>query len=150
MALGLAELYATVTQVGQIEPELFDLLQLSLQNLESHSFPAAALVWAELQLMRTEGVLPQWETCVETGRPIRAGVNRVSPAAGGLVDASVTAEVDQFEVAAEVLIGLARTAELDSPPLNLKRSEDCLWVLHRFWLHLAHGPLPAHSSLVRG
>jgi len=149
MALGLVELYATVTQAGQVDPDLFDLLEVSLRHLEAHPAPRAALVWAELRLMSAEGVLPRWERCVESDRPIQPGVNWVSPSAGGLVDPSVTGAVDKFEVAAEVLVGLARTAELDAPPERLRRDTDCLWVLHRLWMHLAHGPLPAHTSLLQ-
>jgi DNA repair protein RecO (recombination protein O) len=149
MALGLVELYAAITQAGQVDPELFDLLEVSLRQLESHPSARVALIWSELRLMAAEGVLPRWERCVESDRPLTAGANWVSPTAGGLVSASVPGVQDRFEVAAEVLVGLARTSELDEPPERLKRDADCLWVLHRFWLHLAHAPLPAHTALLQ-
>lgn len=149
MGLALTELYAAVTHPGQVDPELFDLLVTSLGHLERHPTPTAALVWCELKLMEAEGVHAQWLRCVHTGAEVRETPAWLSPSAGGYLSPQEAIEArDRFQARIEVLAGLQKTSELPEPPPRLKFDVECLRVLHRFWLHLAHTSLPAHVALL--
>ena len=151
-ALALLELYAAVVPYEQPEADLYDLLFRSLQELESHEKPLAALVWAELQLLSYAGFLPSFEVCAVSGQHLRmaAAMPFVSPNAGGYVSNSESqAFDDRFKVRLEVLVGLARTAELDQPPANLKLAEECAIALFPFWRHVAEAALPANDTVVK-
>lgn len=151
MGLALTELYAAVTHPGQVDPDLFDLLVTSLGHLEKHPSPIAALVWCELRLMEAEGVHAQWLRCVHTGVEVKETPAWLSPSAGGYLCPGEAIEArDRFQARIEVLAGLQKTSELPEPPPRLKFDAECLRVLHRFWLHLAHTPLPAHAALLGG
>lgn len=147
--LALAELYAAVTHPGQVDPDLFDLLIVSLEVLASLPEPKAAMVWAELRLMEIEGVAASWTHCTARGTTLAENPAWVSPSAGGHLSAVAALEArDRFQAPAEVLIALDKTAMLEAPPPRIKRVDECLAVLHRFWLHHAHGPLPANKAMM--
>src|SRR5262249_52420488 len=74
----------------------------------------------------------------------------LSPDAGGYVATPSSGPFsDRFRVRAEALLGLARTAELDTPPPNLKFADECLVALFPFWRHIAETQLPANDAIVK-
>jgi DNA repair protein RecO len=148
-ALALCELYSAVLPWEEPVPEAFDLLTGSLKLLEIHEKPVVALVWAELQLLSLTGFLPAFDRSAIDDRPIQEANPWVSPHAGGYVgDADAFRYTDRVRTRAEVLYGLARTAELDQAPPNLKFAEECLALLLPFWRQIADMPLPANESCV--
>lgn len=150
MALAFAELVAAVSQTDLPDPGLFDLAFQALSAIELHPDPLVALVWAELQLMESEGVLPILDRCVVCDRPLAESPAAVSPGAGGNVCGLHAADsLDRYLVSGEVLIGLARTAELSEPPPRLKRALEGLRALTPLWEAVAHASLPARGSLLR-
>lgn len=147
-AIAFCELAGAVFPWEQSDPEIFDLFVGLLEALRDHPMPLVALVWAELRLMEAIGFAPRFDECVQTGRPPRTAKVWVSTSAGGYLDPEVACEAgDRFGVSYEALVGLARTAELVEPPPRLAFAEECLTVLHRFWLHIADMRLPAHEAL---
>lgn len=148
-AIALAELYAAVIPYEQPDPEGFELLLLSLQWLEKHEKPMVALAWAEVQLMSSEGFLPQFDRSPLSDSPIAEAQPYVSPTAGGYVrEEEALRFSDRFRCRAEALYGLAKIAELDSPPSNLKFADECLIALLPFWRHIAETGLPANESCI--
>jgi len=148
-ALALCELYSAVIPWEEPFPEAYDLLTASLRALEEHGKPLVALVWAELQLLSLAGFLPAFDQSCIDGRPVKEADPWVSAHAGGyLSDADSLRFTDRVQTKAEVLYGLARTAELDEPPGNLKFAGECLVVLLSFWRQIAEAPLPANESCV--
>jgi DNA repair protein RecO (recombination protein O) len=149
-ALALAELYSALMPYEQPFPEAYELLLASLQAIERHDRPVVALVWAELKLLDIAGFLPQFDICAITGDPVGETQAWLSPTAGGYIrDSHAPTFADRTRAPAEVLYGLARTAELDQPPPNLKLVEDCLVALLPFWRHVAETALPANEACVR-
>jgi len=147
-ALALLELVAATVPYEQPDPDLYDFLLGALRAVEVHDKPLAALVWAELQLLSYTGFLPQFDVSVMTGSPATSD-GFLSPQAGGFVEAGQTANLsDRLKVRREVLIGLARTAELPEPPANLKFAEECLIALFPFWRHIAESQLSANEAVV--
>ncbi len=147
--LALLELYAAVLPYEQPDPDAYEVLLLSLGALEKHEKPVVALVWSELQLMAAEGFLPQFDRSAVSDAPVREAEAFASPNAGGYVTAlESTSFPDRFKVRAEVLLGLAKTAELPEPPGNLKLAEECLIALFPFWRHIAETQLPANEAVV--
>lgn len=148
-ALALTELFATVLPYEEPFEEAYDLLFQSLGVLESHDKPVVALVWAQLRLLLISGFLPQFDACVSDGQPVREGEPWLSPRAGGYIRAEDAIQyTDRIQTRAEVLYGLARCAELEGPPSNLKFADECLIVLLPFWRHIAEAPLPANEAVV--
>jgi DNA repair protein RecO (recombination protein O) len=155
-ALALLELYAAVVPQEQPDSDIFDLLLISLQNLEVHPKPQVALVWCELQLMSYAGFLPIFDMSAVSGEPLLRPNTQdptpntfVSPAAGGYVTQDEAGHFpDRFRVRAEALLGLARTAELPEPSPNLKFADEALIALFPFWRHIAETQLPANESAV--
>ncbi|MBN9500858.1 MAG: DNA repair protein RecO [Armatimonadetes bacterium 55-13] len=148
-ALALVELYAAIVPFEEPFEEAFDLLLASLEALDGHPKAVVAAVWAELRLLDISGYLPPFDTCLSDGEGIREAEPWLSPRAGGYVNAADAIRyVDRFQTRAEVLVGLARTAELDSPPMNLKFADECLAALLPFWRHIAEMALPANESYV--
>lgn len=148
-ALALAELYEAVLPWRQPEPEAYELLLRSLRRLESHSKPEVAFVWAQLALLSQTGFLPQFESCVQTGVPVAEAEPFISPTAGGYVVAEHAAYLhDRLRTRAEVLYGLARTAQLDEPPASLKYAHECSAVLYACWRHVADRPLPGLDTYI--
>lgn len=156
-SLALLELYAAVIPYEQPDPELYDLLFISLQALEAHPKPQVALVWVQLQLMSYAGFLPQFGESAVSGEPLVRPYTQhpipntyVSPDAGGYVTpAESGAFGDRFSVRAEALLGLAKTAALPEPPPNLKFADECIIALFPFWRHIAETKLSANESLVK-
>lgn len=148
-ALALCELYSVVVPWEEPFPEAFDLLGRSLKVLEEHEKPVVALVWAELQLLALTGFLPAFDRSSIDGEAVREAQPWISAHAGGYVnDFDALKFTDRVRTRAEVLYGLARTAELEDPPGNLKFAEECLGVLLHFWRQIAEAPLPANESCV--
>lgn len=148
-ALALVELYDAVIPMEEESPEAFDLLALSLGFLEQTEKPEATLVWTELRLLELSGSAPSFEVCAITGAAVASGMNWVSPMAGGVVaDLASTEYGDRFQVQAEILVGLGRTAPLETPPPKLKYAAECLLALAPFWRALAGTALPANESLL--
>jgi DNA repair protein RecO len=148
-ALALCELYSAVVPWEEPFPEAYDLLTRSLQLLETHEKPIVCLVWAELQLMAISGFLPAFDRSCIDGKTVAEAAPWISPHAGGYVgDLDAMRYTDRVRTRAEVLYGLARTAELEEPPKNLRFAEECLVVLLPFWRQIAEAPLPANESCV--
>lgn len=149
-ALALCELYAAVLPFDQPFPEAHELLFASLRHLETHPKPIVVLVWAEVQLLAISGFMPQFERCVSTDAEIKEGEPFLSPRAGGYVcDEAASPHTDRFRTRAEVLYGLVRLPELESPPANLKFADETLADLLPFWRAIAEAPLPANETAVR-
>jgi DNA repair protein RecO (recombination protein O) len=148
-ALALAELYAAVVPWEEEAPEVYDLLLTSLEAIERHPKPLAALAWAEVQFLQVAGFLPQFGTCVVTDSAIAEPAPFVSPQAGGYVSPEHAVRFsDRFRSRPEVLIGLSRLADADTPPSNLKFAEWCIIDLLPFLHHVAETALPANSAVV--
>ena len=150
LALALVELYASILPWNEPQESIFNLLESSLGHLEKHPKPLVALVWAELKLLEESGYLPPFDHCVLKGSRVVEGLPWVSPTAGGYVcDTEAGAFPDRFQVRSEALIGLARAAELDDPPENLKFANECLLALIPIWRHILDTPLPANEAVKR-
>lgn len=148
-ALALVELYGAVLPYEQPLPDAYDLLGASLSALEKHERPLVALVWAELKLLEEAGFLPQFDRSALTDAPVKEAEPYLSPSAGGYVpDREAIDFSDRFRTRAEVLYGLARTAELGEAPPNLKFADECLSALLPFWRAVAESPLPANEACV--
>lgn len=148
LALALIELYAAVLPWEEPLEAAYDLLDHSLSAIESHSVPLVALVWAELKLLEESGFLPPFDQCIVSGVAVQERAPWLSPSAGGYVSAEAAGEYsDRFQTRYEVLIGLARTAELEEPPPKLRFAEDCLLALIPFWRHIVDAALPANDAL---
>jgi DNA repair protein RecO len=148
-ALALLELYAAVIPIEQPQPEAYDLLAASLGALERHEKPLVVLIWAQVALLTMEGFLPQFGRCVISDEPIQVAEPFVSPHAGGFVsETAALTFTDRFRVRAEVLYGLEKLSELDSPPPNLRFAEETLAALFPFWRNIAETALPANDSVV--
>ncbi len=146
--LALAELVAVSTPFEAGESDVFDLLVGGLEALEASPEWLPAMVWAEVRLMREQGVLPVWTQCVATGEPLKENPAWVSPIAGGYLSIGHAERYgDRFQASAEALIGLNKIVELGEPPLRLKRGEECLRILHAFWVTALESELPAHRTL---
>lgn len=149
--LALTEVAAAVLPWESPLPETFDLLIAGLHALEVHETPLVALCWALVKLLDVSGFLPQFAECVETGQPIQEANGFVSPTAGGyVVEAHAGRFQDRYRVPAEVLVTLAKLAELDGPPQRLKRAPDCLYALYPLCRALADAILPALTTVRDG
>ena len=149
-ALAFAELIASTTPYERPEMDLFPFTLVALKSIELHGKPLVALAWSELKLLEIVGHLPSFDACVETGVPIQEAAPLFSPSAGGYVVSSAgQALPDRVKTTAEVLVGLAKLAELEEPPRNFRRVEESLKLLHQVWREIAGRQLPAHESLVR-
>lgn len=147
-ALALLELYAAVLPWEEPMEGAFELLVISLKAIETHPKPVVALVWAELKLLEESGFLPPFDSCIVTGVKVQEGNPWLSPMAGGYVSLPSAGDYrDRFQTRAEVLYGLARAAELDDPPPNLKFADECLLALNPFWRHIVDAPLPANEAV---
>lgn len=148
--LAMAELAGAHVPYEAPVPEVFDALSKGLSALcDAHS-PVIPLVWFSARLMATEGLMPDWTVCAVTGSPVLQTPVWVSPSAGGAVEeASADGLTDRMRVSAEALIGIDRTARLSEPPPKLKRSHECVSVLHRFWQGTLDALLPAGETVVR-
>ncbi len=148
-ALALCELYSAVVPWEEPFPEAHELLSESLRAIESHEKPVVALVWSELQLLSLTGFLPAFDRSCIDGEPVQESAPWISAHAGGYVgDADALRFTDRVRTRAEVLYGLAKTAELDAPPKNLKFADECLALLLCFWRQIAEAPLPANEGCV--
>lgn len=148
-ALALCELYSAVIPWEEPVPEAYELMSLSLTSLDTHDKPLVALVWAELKLLATSGFLPSFDRCAIDGQPVKEAEPWTSAHAGGYVsEPHAMRYTDRMRTRAEVLYGLARTADLDSPPGNLKFADECLAALLPFWRQIAEAPLPANEACV--
>lgn len=149
-ALAFAELIASTTPHERPELDLFPFTLVALKSIELHEKPLVALAWCELKLLAIVGHLPSFDACVETGLPIQEAAPLFSPSGGGYVVASAGQSLpDRIRTTPEVLIGLAKLAELEEPPRNFKRVEDSLKLLHQVWREIAGRPLPAHEAVIR-
>jgi len=147
LALALVELYDAVLPLEEPLPEAYALLVKSLVALEHHPVPVVAGVWAQLALMQHAGFLPSFLACAPSGRSLAESRVFLSPHAGGYVSSShAGAYTDRYESTPEVLIGLARTAELDDPPQVLRFAAECYLALQPFWREIAGRALPAAQA----
>jgi DNA repair protein RecO (recombination protein O) len=149
--LALAEILAATTPHERPEPELFAFSLVSLQTVERHEKPLVALAWAEVGLLELTGNLPSFDRCVETGSSIGEAKPWFSPSAGGYLSPEAAANVqDRFRTVPEALIGLARLADVEEAPGNLKFAEECLRCLHRVWTEIAGRRLRAMEQVLEG
>lgn len=150
IGIGLLEIAAAVLPHDDPAPRAFKFLVEALRYLEVHPKPIVAAVWAEVCLMKIVGFQPRFDVCAVTGQALRETEAWVSPTAGGYVLAQEAIEFrDRFRVRFEVLVGLARIGELETPPKNLKFAVECLRTLVPFWAEIVGRPLPAHDAAVR-
>ena len=148
-ALALLEVCDAILPYHEPFPEAYELLASCLESLQSHEKPRVAFVWVQLAFMKLTGFVPQLAECVQTGSEVLEARPFVSPTAGGYVVAERAQFIyDRFQVKAEVLYGLAKTADLETPPPNLKLAEECLIVLFPFWRHIADRPLPGLEACI--
>lgn len=150
LALALTEVAAAVLPHEQPAPEAFALLASSLKYLEAHEKPVVAFVWAETQLLRLAGFMPEIGACVVCGKPVSGPVPALSPHAGGYVCVDDMGRyTDRYGARAEVLYGLTAIAELEAPPANLKFAQECVAALYPFWREIAGWALPANEEVAR-
>ena len=148
-ALSLAELYASVIPWEEEDEGAFDLLEASLQALETHPKPLVAALYCQVRLLEHAGVLPSFGACVVTGEAMDEAEPFVSPGAGGYVAfAEAQRYPDRFRTRYEILVALDRIGQLEEPPPNVKLVELCLAALLPFWLHFAETALPATDAFV--
>ena len=149
--LALTELAAAVLPWESPLPETFELLTCGLHGLETHPEPLVVLCWALVKLLDFSGFLPLFDACVETGASIQEAFGYLSPTAGGyVVEAAAARFQDRYRVQAQVLVALARLAELDEPPARLKLATECLYALYPLCRALAETQLPALTSVRDG
>lgn len=68
----VAELLDRLTDKGDRQPEVFDLAQATLIDLEQTELePRAVILRFELQMLRMVGHLPSWQRCVHCGNDAR-------------------------------------------------------------------------------
>ena len=149
LGLSWAELLGQVLPWEQPFEEAFDLCFITLKQLETHSIPAIALVWAEVKLLELTGFLPSFNRCVLTESKILESEGYFSPSAGGYVTAEQAGQIsDRYLVRAEVLYGLAALSSLDKPPTSLKFALECLVTLQPVWEYVCEAPLPARQHVL--
>ncbi|MHB8636840.1 MAG: DNA repair protein RecO [Fimbriimonadaceae bacterium] len=142
--LALTEFAAAVLPWESPLPDTFEVLTCGLHGLESHAQPLAALCWALVKLLEVSGFLPQFDVCVETGASIQEAFGSLSASAGGyVVEAHAARFQDCYRVQAEVLVALARLAELAEPPPRLKLDSACFMALYPLCRAVADAPLSA-------
>ncbi len=147
--LALVELYDALMPAEQPLPEAYELLLVSLATLETHPKATVAMAWCELRLLELSGFMPSFDRCTVCGKPVAEANAFLSPHAGGYVcDGEAGPFTDRFRTRAEILYGLARTAELEEPPTTLKFAEQALIALLPFWRQIAGLPLPAGEACV--
>ena len=147
-ALAMVELVDSVLPYEQPDEDCFDLVLSALGHLETHPKVLVAYVWVQLKLLTVSGFLPLFMECAVSGEPLREAVAWYSPDAGGYVTPVHSPRfADARQVAAEVLIGLGKMAELDAPPSNLRRCEEAEAVLLATWRHVLATPLPANAAV---
>ncbi len=145
-ALALTELYAAVLPYEEPVPEVFELLERSLQELEAHEQPLVAFIWCQCKLLEVSGFWPSFDTCVTDGSSVVVAEPWLSPEAGGfLSEESANEYTDRFRTRAEVLYGLARIVDLDVPPANLKFAVPTTLALLPFWKHFVDYRLPSYE-----
>jgi DNA repair protein RecO (recombination protein O) len=148
-ALSLCELYAAVLPWEEALPEAYPLLTQSLGFLEGHPKPIVATVWAQVRLLSLSGFMPQFDRCVVSDVSVGEAEAFLSPQAGGYVAPEPARTFsDRFLARAEVLYGLARLPELDTPPMNLRFAAESLIALLPFWRTIAETALLANEASV--
>lgn len=144
MALALAELYEAVLPWDEVDPDAYQLLEASLRVLEAHPEPVTASVWAQTALLRLTGFQPSFARCALDGTSIAEAQPWFSPGAGGYVaERHADRHPDGVRTRAEALMGLARIADLESPPERLKFADECFRILLIVWQHTLERRLPA-------
>jgi hypothetical protein len=99
--------------------------------------------------MAAQGFLPQFAASALSETPVKEKEAFLSPIAGGYVTAEESSRFhDCFRAPAEVLLGLAKMAELAAPPANLRHAEASVVALFPFWRNIAEMQLPANESVV--
>lgn len=147
--LALAELAAHALPEASPNADALDVLLLALRALCEDRAWGPVLVWAESKLMELEGIWPEWAVCCESGEPLRETPAFASPSAGGAISRGFAGNrSDRFEVSVESLLGLAKVVELQAPPTTMKRADECVRTLMRFWEAFLERELPAHRSLL--
>lgn len=130
-------------------PGCLELSATGLFLIEEHERPEAVFAWVLSRLMDLEGQHPDWTRCAVTGAPLDQDPAWVSPAAGGYVCQTESANFnDRWKVSATALIVLKKLNEMDQAPPGLKSVEEVLRVLVRFWSGILEKPLPACERLL--
>jgi DNA repair protein RecO (recombination protein O) len=149
LALSLAEIVAWIVQPEHGVEEIFDATVLGLKTIEIHPNPITASVWTQLRLMQEEGISATWDCCIHDGSKLEYEKEWVSPMAGGVIKSGEIYEFrDRYLVDAKVLIGLARTAEMDLPPTQLRKEAEALQALLPFWENHIGRELPAGRAVL--
>lgn len=149
IALALVELASAILPHEQPAEDSFQLLLEALRYVEVHAKPVAAFVWAEAALLGVAGTAPLFDRCVVCGKKASGSACSLSPWAGGYICSEHNSGyTDRFAASREVCIGLARIAELEIPPANLKCAGDCAKAIVAFARKLADQDLPAHRQLL--
>lgn len=150
LGLALAELASGVLPHDKESEAEFQSVLESLRYLEVHPNPLVAFVWSSLKLLDISGFMPHWLTCAASGAAMDEPQPMLSPMAGGYVSPGVShGYQDRFRSSFEAVVGLAKTAELERPPMHLKQAADCLRTLHQFWREVIDRPLPANEAVLQ-
>jgi DNA repair protein RecO (recombination protein O) len=85
----VAELLITLTEDHQKAPDLFELADQTLSDLDAGKSPAEIVLRFEMQLLKLLGHLPTFRLCASCGNPVESsldeGGTRIGIAAGGVL-----------------------------------------------------------------
>lgn len=109
--------------------EAFSLSVTVLAALEQFPEPVPVLVWGFARLLMGDGVAPDWLTALDTGERVSVTPVAFDFVAGGPVEDATQARGGVQWVDAQVLIGLSRVGLLETPPVKMAQSLDCLDLL---------------------
>jgi DNA repair protein RecO len=148
-AMALAEVIAATTPHERPEPELFGFAVGALRMIEVHEKPKVALAWSFVRLLEVTGHLPSFDRCAETGVQIQEAEPFFGMEMGGYVVADrAMAWTGRRRTKAEVLVGLAKLAQLELPPQNLRELGPSLRLLVQIWQELSGHDLPAANQVL--
>lgn len=145
----VAELLREFTDENDPAPELFDLADLTLQQLDADTEVDACLLRFEIQLLRLIGHLPMLDACAVCGKPapasVRGGRVHFGWQAGGLLCSncrSVARGVSLIRTETVDWMRLASQTPGGSPPtLHPSIGGELRGLLNQYLTHLAGGPL---------
>jgi len=149
-AIAYCEAVAAISPYENADADFYAHVRDALGQIESHSSPIIALIWAEMRLIEAAGFLPEFAASVASGNIVTGDRRWFSPSLGGVLMEGEAARVtDSFLAPREALLGLAKISALEVPPANLKFADECLKLLFRIMRNVADMPLPANESLLQ-
>ena len=134
-ALYAVELCRELTRDHEPHPELFDLLEGYLRQLDAQEAGPTSLLAFELSALAHAGLMPRFDACALCGRALGERP-RFDPSHGGGVCEACTGRVrDSLGVEAELLSGLRALQEGRREPLPPKLRARARWLLNVFIEH---------------